>query len=86
MLMRSELREVAGRPSIKISVFSGPMPRKSIWRLLPRWPVAVLPVRLTPGMVRTSSEISFTTGCFSKSCAEIFDTPSDCCNWRSAVT
>ena len=85
-LYRSALREVTGRPSIKISVFSGPMPRMSIWRLLPRSPEAVLPVKLTPGMVRTMSERSFTAGRCSKSCAVILDTPSDCCSWRSAVT
>jgi hypothetical protein len=27
------------------------MPRISIWRLLPRWPLVELPVRLTPGMM-----------------------------------
>ncbi len=39
----------------QIRVFSGPMPRISIWRLLPRWPLVELPVRLTPGMVRMIS-------------------------------
>ncbi len=38
-------------------MFSGPMPRISIWRLLPRLPLALLPVKFTPGILRMMSEI-----------------------------
>ena len=58
----------------------------SIWRLLPRCPVAELPVRFTPGILRTISEMSLETGVRSRSVWLIFETPSDCLTCASAVT
>ncbi|VFT64061.1 Uncharacterised protein [Pseudomonas aeruginosa] len=66
-------------------MFSGPMPRMSICRLLPRWPLELLPVRLTPGMVRMISERSFTGGRFLMSSAVMMDTPGACLSSCSAV-
>src|SRR5471032_459359 len=73
-------------PSISTSVFSGPMPRISIWRLLPRWPLVELPVRLTPGMVRMSSLISRAGGRFLISSAVMVETPGACRFCWAAVT
>ncbi len=47
---RTELRLVTGLPSTSTNVFSGPMPRISICRLLPRRPLVELPVRVYPGL------------------------------------
>ena len=76
---------LTGLPSTRIRVFSGPMPRMSICRLLPRWPLELLPVRLTPGMVRMISERSFTGGRFLMSSAVMMDTPGACLSSCSAV-
>ena len=62
------------------------MPRISIWRLLPRWPLVELPVRLTPGMVRISSLMSRAGGRFLISSAVMVDTPGACRFCRAAVT
>ncbi len=83
---RTALRLVTGNPSIRIRVFSGPMPRISIWRLFPRWPLVELPVRLTPGMVRIISAISRAGGCFFISSAVMVDTPGACNVCSAAVT
>ena len=69
---------MTGLPSTKINVFSGPIPRISIWRLFPRCPVDELPVKFTPGMVRNTSDISFVAERFSKSFAVTREEPSDC--------
>jgi hypothetical protein len=83
--MRTELRLAAGLPSIRIRVFSGPMPRRSIWRLLPRWPLVELPVRFTPGMARMISEMSLAGGRFAMSSALMTETPGACFSVSSAV-
>ncbi len=77
---------MTGLPSIRIRVFSGPMPRISIWRLLPRWPLVELPVRLTPGMVRMISETSRAGGRLRISSAVMVETPGACRFCSAAVT
>ncbi|MFT3961267.1 MAG: hypothetical protein QM701_07440 [Propionivibrio sp.] len=66
-------------------MFSGPMPRRSICRLLPRWPLGELPVRLTPGIVRMISEMSLAGGFLAMSSAVMVDTPGACFRVCSAV-
>ena len=78
--MRTASRAPMRLPSTRIRVFSGPMPRRSIWRLLPYWPEALLPVRLTPGMVRNSSAMSLAGGRRAISSAVMVEVPSA---WRA---
>lgn len=78
--MRTASRAPMRLPSTRIRVFSGPMPRRSIWRLLPYWPEALLPVRLTPGMVRSSSAMSLAGGRLAMSSAVMVEVPNA---WRA---
>ncbi|CRE31070.1 Uncharacterised protein [Bordetella pertussis] len=66
-------------------MFSGPMPRMSTWRLLPRAPLALLPVRLTPGSRRIRSDRSLVGGRRAISSAVMTETPSDSLISSSAV-
>lgn len=74
-MQRTELRELTGLPSTRIRVFSGPMPRMSICRLLPRWPLELLPVRLTPGMVRMITDQVVARRSLGVSSAVMMETP-----------
>ncbi|MNY51883.1 hypothetical protein D3C86_1875130 [compost metagenome] len=76
---------MTGLPSIRIRVFSGPMPRMSIWRLLPRWPLVEFPVRFTPGMVRMISATSRAGGFLRISSAVMVETPGACRFCSAAV-
>ncbi|MNC34954.1 hypothetical protein D3C75_834180 [compost metagenome] len=67
-------------------MFSGPMPRRSICRLLPRAPLALLPVRLTPGSRRMMSDRSLAGGWRLMSSAVMIDVPRAWRASRSAVT
>ncbi|KAG1606382.1 hypothetical protein G6F45_013995 [Rhizopus arrhizus] len=54
------------------------MPRRAICRLLPDWPEALLPGRLTPGMVRSSAAMSLAGGRLAMSSAVMVEVPSAC--------
>ncbi len=64
---------------------SGPMPRISIWRLLPRWPLVELPVRLTPHGADQFADVARRRA-FLISSAVMVDTPGACRFCRAAVT